>query len=59
MRLIKSKKWEVQVVYIGETRNKYKFRVENLKDNNNFGEAGKWVLNTQDEIKWIDSFNSG
>jgi hypothetical protein len=55
------KKWEVQVAYMGEMRNKHKFRVENLKDNNHFGEAGISLkdLKTRDEIKWNDSLDSG
>jgi len=46
---------------MGKMNNKYKFRVENLKDNSHFGEAGKSVkdLKTQDGIKWKDSLNSG
>jgi hypothetical protein len=44
---------------MGEMRNKYKFRVENLKDNSHFGEAGISVLKTHDEIKCNDSLNSG
>jgi len=61
MRLIKSKRWEVQVAYMGEISNKYKFRVENLKDINHFVEAGKSVkdLKTKGEIKLNDSLNSG
>lgn len=61
MRLIKQMRWEVQVAYMGEMNNKYRFRVEYLKDNNHFGETGISVedLKKQDEIKWDDSFNSG
>jgi len=59
MRLIKSKEWEVQVAYTDEMRNKYKFRVENQKDKNHFGETGISVLKKQNEIKWNDSFNPG
>ena len=39
MRLIKSKRLEVQVAYMGERSNKYKFRVENVKDKSHFGEV--------------------
>jgi len=46
---------------MGEMSNKYKFRVEILKDKNHFGEAGRSVkdLKKKDEIKFNDSLNSG
>lgn len=49
----------IRSTYMDEMRNKYRFRVENQKDKNHFGEAGIRVLKTKDEIKWNDSFNSG
>lgn len=61
MMLIKSKTWEVQAAYMGEMSYKYKFRVENLKDNKHFGEVGRNVkgLKTNDNTKLNDSLNSG
>jgi hypothetical protein len=46
MRLIKSLTWEVQAAYMGEMSNQYRFRMENLKDNNYFGEPGISVNNS-------------
>jgi hypothetical protein len=49
----------IRSAYMDEMRNKCRFRVENQKDKNHFGEAAISVLKTKDEIKWNDSFNSG
>jgi hypothetical protein len=53
MRLIKSKRLEVLVAYMGETNNKYKFRVKNVKVKSHFGEVDVSVkdLNERNKVE--------